>query len=104
MCAAPIYVLASHPRQNTDEVRRLGAPSASAAPNRRHGLKGTADHWRPSRYAARRKRVAACVKWLGDALAPPTTLRCEPDEKPAEDTGRAVNWDSNAVLVYFAKF
>ena len=54
--------------------------------------------------AARRKRVAACVKWLGDAWAAPTTLRCEPDEKPAEDTGRAVNWDSNAVLVYFAKF
>jgi hypothetical protein len=25
-------------------------------------------------------------------------------KKPAEDTGRAVNWDSNAVLVYFAKF
>jgi hypothetical protein len=48
--------------------------------------------------------VAACIKWLGYALAAPTTLRCKPDEKPAEDTGRAVNWDSNAVLVYFAKF
>jgi hypothetical protein len=41
---------------------------------------------------------------LAMRLAAPTTLRCKPDEKPAEDTGRAVNWDSNAVLVYFAKF
>ena len=49
-------------------TRRLGAPSASAAP------KGVAASRAPLviggllATAARRKRVAACVKWLGDAV------------------------------------
>ena len=38
-------------------TRRLGAPSASAAPKTRCGLKGTAGHWRPSRY---RRSAQAC--------------------------------------------
>jgi hypothetical protein len=46
------------------------------------------------------------------AMAPLIIVRYGPDDKPARKpiahTGRAanlaVNWDSNTVLVYFAKF
>ena len=37
-------------------------------------------------------------------MAPLITVQCGPDDKPAKDTGRAANWDSNTVLVYLAKF
>ena len=41
-------------------------------------------------------------------MAPLIIVPYGPDDKPAKITGRtanlAVNWDSNTVLVYFAKF
>jgi hypothetical protein len=71
-----------------------------------------------SRRRAHRWSLAACSLapssvWqllLGGlaVMAPLIIVRYGPDDKPAKSTGRAANlaanWDSNTVLVYFAKF
>src|SRR5262245_33122288 len=103
---APILVLASHPGANAEEAFAAWRIARVRSADRRHGPKGTADHWRPSRYrASAHARMAARVRQPRDAR----WLRLSPSDagrmtnRPRR-IGRAANWDSNTVLLYPAKF
>src|SRR5512133_2862021 len=90
-CRAHV-VLASHPGANDAFASRRIFRLRSA--DRRHGLKGTAGHWRPFRYRAWLRRTAARVRQPRE--------RAMARFSPPENTGP--NWDSNTDLLDLAKF